>query len=450
MRTGDLIAGRFEIERHTAQGGMAHIYRALDRESGEPVAVKLVLDPDNTNAERFHREASILESLDHPHVVRYVAHGFAEDGTAYLVTEWLEGSSLDHVLSRGPLEIEDAVRLAGCVADALSAMHAAGIVHRDLKPSNIFLPDGQVDEAKVLGFDIAWLEGSSPISASGAILGTPAYMAPEQILGHQVDGRADLFALGGVLFECLTGRIPFEETNLMAILGKVLSETAPRVSELRPEVHPMFDVLVADLLEKNPDERPKDGQVTRSLAVLRALYAVRSGRPSRRSAFKLRDALGPRSSDGPKSTPLEAFPETLSEPAYPPLCLSAWFPDQSGDQARITVGVPARLCVNLGPREERGGVRISVALTPEGAAALDLADHAHVLVLCPGARVSPLRQRIRLPPNPARVLSFMVTALRADDLEIEIVLLVQNEPIHRASFWVRAEPADMLRSEVTP
>src|SRR5882672_7422558 len=160
-------------------------------------------------------------------------YGVTPAGAPYLVMEWLDGEDLRRRLQRELPSIGESVALAARVAEALGAAHARGIVHRDLKPSNLFLLDRRIDQIKVLDFGIARQEGLTQLTRTGTLIGTPGYMAPEQARSHEaVDARADVFALGCVLFECLTGSRPFEGDTAIAILGKLLFEEAPRVSAL--------------------------------------------------------------------------------------------------------------------------------------------------------------------------------------------------------------------------
>jgi len=273
MRPGDVIAERFVIERLAGAGGVGAVYRALDRQTGEIVAVKTLHQPEQTG-NRFFREARALADLQHPGIVRYVAHGTTGAGSAYLAIEWLEGHDLEQRLERGPLGVEQTLVLAAHVADALGAAHAGGVIHRDVKPGNLFLVGGDLAKVKVLDFGLARL-GTASATRTGTVLGTPAYMAPEQARGErEIDPRADVFALGAVLFECLTGRPPFVAENLMAVLAKVLLEEAPRVRDLAPDVPPDLDAMLARMLSKDRAGRPKDGaEVARAFAALGALPA---------------------------------------------------------------------------------------------------------------------------------------------------------------------------------
>ncbi|WP_438023870.1 serine/threonine-protein kinase [Sorangium sp. So ce233] len=272
MRPGEVIDRRFEIERVAASGGMGTVYRALDRTTGTPVALKLLGQPDRTGVHRFEHEARILAELDHPRIVRHVAHGVTPDGVPYLAMEWLDGESLAQRLARQRLDLEESVALLRATAEALGAAHARGIVHRDVKPGNLLLVGGEVAGLKVLDFGIARMKRTiGALTRTGSVMGTPGYMAPEQATGDRdrLDARADIFSLGAVLFECLTGRPAFQGQHVMALLAKLLMEDPPRVRHLRPDIPQDLDDFVARMLAKDPEKRPRDGS-----AVIEALDAL--------------------------------------------------------------------------------------------------------------------------------------------------------------------------------
>src|SRR5512140_1670487 len=260
MELGALLGDRFEIEQHIAKGGMGEVFRARDRLSNEVVAIKVLADARDRRGERFAREVQLLSELSHPGIVRYVAHGETPSGALFLAMEWLEGEALKTRLEREALTMSEAVMLATRVAEALGAAHARRIVHRDMKPSNLFLPGGRVDQVKVIDFGIAHSKGRTQLTRTGTMIGTVGYMAPEQARnGRVIDARADVFALGCVLFQCLTGTPAFEGDHAASILGKILFGETPRVRALWPEVPEDLDVLVAQMLAKDPAQRPSDG-----------------------------------------------------------------------------------------------------------------------------------------------------------------------------------------------
>jgi len=269
-----LIGERFEIVRLAGSGGMGEVYCARDGLSGEQVAVKVLAGGRAAEQARFVREAEVLAGLRHPGIVRYIAHGTASAGRLYLAMEWLEGEDLGARLAREPLSVADAVTVVRTAAEALAIAHARGIVHRDVKPANIFLVGGSIEHAKVLDFGIAHLGRHVPSqTATGVVLGTPEYMAPEQARGdREITARADVFALGAVLFECVTGRSAFSGAHVAAVLAKILLEEPPLLSEVCPGVPAALDALAARMLAKDPAERPADAAAV--LEELAALGAV--------------------------------------------------------------------------------------------------------------------------------------------------------------------------------
>jgi len=281
MRPGDLIGDRFEIEEHVASGGMGQVFRARDVQRGALVAVKMMVGDVASQVARFDRERRVLAKLSHPGIVRYVAHGLTASGEHYLAMEWLEGEDLSRRLARDKLTIEGSIELATRVADALSAAHARDIIHRDLKPSNIFLVDGRIDRVKVLDFGIARLQRERRMTRTGVIVGTLGYMAPEQA-GHErvIDARADVFSLGCVLFECLTGAPAFKADHPMGFLTKLLFAEPPRLREVLPAAPASLDALLWHMLAKDPAERPPHGQaLAEALAALGSHVAVSSSGP---------------------------------------------------------------------------------------------------------------------------------------------------------------------------
>jgi len=252
---------------------MGQVYEAVDTEGGRRVAIKVMSEKSFGSAERFVREARILAELAHPHIVAYVAHGTTTADRPWLAMEWLEGEDLAARLARGPLSRAESVRLGIVLAETLAFVHGRGIIHRDLKPSNVFLAQGDLSQARLLDFGIARREAGAQTTRQGMLLGTPGYMAPEQVHGAStVDGRADLYALGCMLFECLTGRPLFAGGNVLAILAKVVLEPAPRLRDALPDVAVTLDRLVTQLLAKSPDDRPDSGS-----AVAAALRAYEGG-----------------------------------------------------------------------------------------------------------------------------------------------------------------------------
>ncbi|MBK8259592.1 MAG: protein kinase [Polyangiaceae bacterium] len=267
MTPGEVIADRFEIERLAGAGGMGVVYRALDRaQRNKPVALKVLLPDSGHDPSRFAREAQVLAEVNHPAIVGYVAHGTTPAGQAYLAMEWLDGVDLATLLAERPLTVPQTIALGVRIATALGAAHARGIVHRDLKPNNILLPGRELTLAKLLDFGIARVAAASNPTQTGTIMGTPGYMAPEQARGSRdVAAPADIFSLGCVLFECLTGRPPFTGDHPMAILVKIILDETPPIRSLAPHVPPQLEEIITRALSKEPQHRPPNGEAMAAL-----------------------------------------------------------------------------------------------------------------------------------------------------------------------------------------
>ncbi len=263
------LGSTYQVERELGGGGMARIFVATDTTLGRRVVLK-VLAPDlaaGLNAERFHREVRLAASLQHPHIVPLHAAGQAE-GLLYYTMPFVAGESLRHRLEReGPLPVDEVVRLLREVTDALGFAHRRGIMHRDLKPANILLEEGHAlvadfGIAKALVASVSTTTGAvsqtSTLTSTGFVLGTPAYMAPEQATSDQTaDHRADLYALGCLGYELLTGRPPFHATSVRGLLTAHLIEPPTPVTVHRPEVPPALASLIMGLLAKDPAQRPQ-------------------------------------------------------------------------------------------------------------------------------------------------------------------------------------------------
>ena len=241
-------------------GGMGVVFAGRHVDTGREVAVKLMRGGlgGSAGAQRFLREARALASLSHPAIVEYVDHGVTDEGQAFLVMERLIGEDLQTRLQRGTLPIHECIELGILLTDALVAAHAQGMVHRDIKPSNIFLANGKVGNARLLDFGVARTsDDAHSLTRTGTMLGTVGYMSPEQARGDpDIDGRADLYSLGSVLYECLTGQQVFSGEHAMAVLAKILLDAPPQVSALRPEVSPPLAALIDALLAKDREARP--------------------------------------------------------------------------------------------------------------------------------------------------------------------------------------------------
>ncbi|MEM8960802.1 MAG: serine/threonine-protein kinase [Acidobacteriota bacterium] len=264
--------GPYEIVASIGAGGMGEVYRARDIRLGRPVAIKVLpesLATERKAQARFEREALAVGSLNHPNIVTLYDIGTTPDGVPYSVIELLEGESLATRLTEGPVpDWREVVEIGIAVAAGLSAAHDSGIIHRDVKPSNVFLTrDGQV---KILDFGVARLEPTLNRSttdsdlptqtAAGQVVGTLAYMAPEQLNGGKIDARSDLFSLGCVLYELLTGTHPFERDSFVNTIMSVVQEEPPSLALARTEHPPELGDTVMRCLAKNPTDRWESAQ----------------------------------------------------------------------------------------------------------------------------------------------------------------------------------------------
>ena len=290
---GTVVAGRYRIERLLGSGGMGAVYCAEHVHMRKTVALKVLhkeLAGVNEVVARFEREAIAASRIEHPNVAPATDFGKLDDGSFYLVLEYVDGKSLRELIAEGPLAWERAVAIARQIVSALVAAHAAGIVHRDLKPDNVMLvaqQDGS-ERVKVLDFGIARVTLSSDaardathLTKVGAVMGTVAYMSPEQALGDEVDERTDLYALGVIIHEMISGRVPFDADSAAQILAKQITEKPPA---LPPGPPAALGTLVAELLGKTRVERPPSARAVlerlEGLGTLSSAPAVAAPAPS--------------------------------------------------------------------------------------------------------------------------------------------------------------------------
>jgi serine/threonine-protein kinase len=285
-----MLAGRYRLGDKLGRGGMGTVWDAEHVATGRRVALKTLLPgfgriPEI--AKRFEREARATSVLSHPNIVGVIDFGEDEEGGLFLVLERVRGRPLSELLQLGqPLPVERAVRIVRQVLEALAHAHAAGVVHRDLKPENIMLldaddTDDEPDRVKLLDFGIAKLVGDAEaleggeerLTQAGVAFGTPTYMSPEQALGQEVDARADLYAVGIILYELLAGRPPFESDDKVAILRLHVAVDPPPLAEAAPHLAPMpkLQAVLDRVLAKRPTDRPADAVAL--LAELDAAFA---------------------------------------------------------------------------------------------------------------------------------------------------------------------------------
>ena len=318
-RAGDVVAGKYRIEEIIGEGGMGAVFAATHVLTGKRVALKWMLPElaaDEGAKQRFMREAQAAGRLDHPNVVDIYDVG-EHDGSTFLVMEYLQGETLSAASARGNMHARDVIRLLIPAIRGVGAAHRVGVVHRDLKPDNIFLcraPDGSYREPKVLDFGISKVAASEGqqlnprLTRTGAVMGTPYYMSPEQIRGlDELDHRTDVYAFGVILYEALTGRVPFEADTYSALILEIATGTPKRLRELRPELPHSLEAVVAKAMAREPSDRYPDVE---SLARALEPFAHASGFSADRadSSAPLRatgaTAATPFSSDGPVEVPV--------------------------------------------------------------------------------------------------------------------------------------------------
>lgn len=260
--SGRLLAGRYKIRGFIGMGAMARVYLAVDERSGAPVAIKVLEEPyrdDPTVRERFHREAMMASTIGHPSIVQVYDEGVREeDGAPFLVMEFLVGETVGDFLDRqGRMPVAIAVPALRQAASALGAAHRVGIIHRDVKPENLFLlgEPGAPYELKIVDFGLSKLKEGN-ITAAGVVVGSPATMAPEQVLGEPLDGRTDLYALGMVAYRMLAGRLPFSNgDDEVATLAHHVWTSPPPPSTFVPGIDPRLEHVVMTAIRKNPEDR---------------------------------------------------------------------------------------------------------------------------------------------------------------------------------------------------
>ncbi len=295
---GTLLSGRYRLDAQIGTGGMSMVFRAFDTVLERQVAIKLMhadvaADADADQLERFRREARAVAQLNHPHVVGVIDAGEDGQGGAFIVLEYVEGETLKERIRRhGRLPVSEAIAYAIEIARALGAAHAQGIVHRDVKPQNVLIDEQGA--AKVTDFGIARTLDQEGLTANGRVLGTTDYVSPEQALGGDVNGQSDLYSLGIVLFEMLTGDVPFGGENQVVVAMKHVREALPDVQVRRPEVSSALAAIVDRATAKDLSLRYADDAVLCvDLEDVLAIEIARSGRATGQATAVLR-TLPPR------------------------------------------------------------------------------------------------------------------------------------------------------------
>jgi serine/threonine protein kinase len=298
---GTLLSARYRLDAQIGSGGMSTVYRAFDTVLERPVAIKLMhreIASDSDQLERFRREARAVAQLNHPHIVQVIDAG-EDEGTPYIVLEYVEGETLKERIRRhGRLPVGESVAYAIEIARALGAAHERAIVHRDVKPQNV-LVDSE-GSAKVTDFGIARTLTEEGLTADGRVLGTTDYVSPEQALGHPVTGQSDLYSLGIVLYEMLTGEVPFRGENQVAVAMKHVREELPDVSMRRPEISTALAAVVDHATDKDLAHRYLDADsMAADLEDVLAIESARAGQLTGEATTVLRTLPGAKRSRVP-------------------------------------------------------------------------------------------------------------------------------------------------------
>ncbi|HEY6584717.1 MAG TPA: protein kinase [Gaiellaceae bacterium] len=253
----EVIAGRYELLELVGRGGMSSVWKAHDRLLDRSVAIKVLHEhytQDEEYVERFRREARSVAQVSHPNIVTVIDRG-EDAGRQYIVFEFVDGENLKQLIEReGPLSVRDALLLALQMARALGFAHDRGLIHRDVKPQNVLLNDES--QAKMTDFGIARSVDVDGVTVTGTVLGTSEYIAPEQARGQRVDAHTDVYSLGVVLYELLTGAVPFSGESFVTVALQHVNEPPPDVLDHRPDCPPRVALLLERAMEKNPDDRP--------------------------------------------------------------------------------------------------------------------------------------------------------------------------------------------------
>ena len=373
-QVGTLLSGRYRLDAQIGAGGMSTVYRAFDTVLERQVAIKLMhreIAADSDQLERFRREARAVAQLNHPHIVGVIdageapaggATGFGEPPTPYIVFEYVEGETLkDRIRRIGRLPIPEAVAYAIEIARALGAAHDRRIVHRDVKPQNVLIDEEGT--AKVTDFGIARTLTEEGLTADGRVLGTTDYVSPEQALGHDVGPQSDLYSLGIVLYEMLTGDVPFHGENQVAVAMKHVREELPDVQMRRPEVSSALAAVVDHATAKDLDQRYQDdAELIADLEDVLAIETARTGQATGEATARAAHAARPARAGACRcaSRTRRADPRAARARSRPrPSCSSSCAPRQRTERGTGTRNVkpPPGLTVGLARPEPRQRLR---------------------------------------------------------------------------------------------
>ncbi len=378
---GQVVAGKYRVDRLLGRGGMGVVVAATDEELGRRVAIKLMLEADTSGQglERFRREAGAAAALRSEHVAKVYDMGALETGERFIVMELLDGEDLEARLGRcGVLPIPDAVEYVLQACEAIGEAHAAGIVHRDIKPANLFLTTSVSGApcVKVFDFGVSRLtKASVRLTGERAYIGSPLYMAPEQARGFpDVDGRADVWALGATLFELLGGQTPFLADTFEAVMGRILHDSPTRLAELRPDVPPQLEAAILGALVKERERRWPD------VAAFAAALAPFAPAGAQGRADRVPGALGVRVE--PPSSP--ALPSSAAASAVGSGSASGAWAAATPPVSAAAVGQVSAQGAPSATARGKGGAAVAIVLVMVGL----LAASSALFVLKPFARTT--------------------------------------------------------------
>jgi eukaryotic-like serine/threonine-protein kinase len=375
---GRIIAGKYRVEQMIGEGGMGKVYKATQLALDKPVVLKVLrqaLLGDERTVARFQREAKAASRLNHPNSISVLDFGQADDGAMFIAMEYIQGKDLHQILSREwPLPESRVMRLLSQVLSALADAHSAGVIHRDLKPENIMVSQSrsEPDFVKVLDFGIAKIvdgtdEDGPALTRAGFVCGTPEYMSPEQARGAKLDHRSDLYAVGVILYQLVSGLLPFDSDSAVGFATKHLTEIPPPPTKRRPEarVSPAMERLIMKALSKNPDERPQTAEQFR--AELLAIDKERRAAVGRRAG----PASVPSFPSVPrKVTPLDQQDTNVTAPATGAPPASPWSQPEDTTKKSVMASGQAAQQTAASPNVTRTTEEGSSALIFKGATVL--------------------------------------------------------------------------------
>jgi eukaryotic-like serine/threonine-protein kinase len=460
---GQVVDGRYRVDGLLGEGGMGAVFVAEHLKLRKKVAIKVIhpeFAGDGDVAERFFREAMTAAQLEHPHIASATDYGTLPGGGGYLVMQYVEGGSLRDALDEGALGWLRACEIGAQIADALAAAHAKGFVHRDLKPDNVMLQprDDGTRFVKVLDFGIARVASDSAILGDrraltrvGTVIGTPGYMAPEQALGEPVDARADIYALGLLLHEMVTGTAVYDRLELTAIVTRQLTESPPRLSEIVKDaaIPPELDDLVRQMLERERDKRTQSAsevrEALRQLLLGATVQAVASGEhelPKIAATALLGAAdretpLGVALAKKKIDTPVGTAPTMAATPAArqprptPPYSISNSLEQltQQIGKSPIPIGFAALGCIPLAVILI-AVVIVGVASSDPETSELRKEEHLRPRVEAPREEPEPpaVREEIHVPPALAQPMSDLMNSEERRDRREAARLVLAHEP----------------------